>query len=145
MYCLDWAPGRVSKFLSSSHYPTVCLPAVGLKLVAELGLWDCEVQGLRIPFATYVFDHGGRTVYVFHAIIEARPLGPGEHFTYRQVDSTERLASVWKGERNLGQHVIGIALNGVSSSGDARAIVERVLRGVIHSDAPAVPRIASSL
>jgi exosortase len=133
MYYLDWEPGRVSKFLSSSHYPTVCLPATGLKLVQEMGVWDCELDGLQIPFATYIFDEGGRDVYVFHAIIEDRPLRPGEHFSYRQVTSEERIASVLNGERNLGQHVIGIALRGAGSPSDAREIVVRVLKNVIRS------------
>lgn len=132
MYYLDWEPGRVSKFLSSSHYPTVCLPATGLKLVSEMGVWDCTLEGLQIPFATYIFDEGGRDVYVFHAIIEDRPLKPGEHFSYRQVTSSERLTSVMNGERNLGQHVIGIALRGAVSPTDAREIVVRVLKNVIR-------------
>jgi exosortase len=136
MYYLDWEPGRVSKFLSSSHYPTVCLPATGLKLVSELGVWDCSLEGIQLPFASYIFEEGSREmtrdVYVFHAIIEDRPLKPGEHFSYRQVTSAERLASVMNGERNLGQHVIGIALRGAASPADAREIVVRVLNNVIR-------------
>ena len=143
MYSLNWLPGRVSKFLSSSHYPTVCLPATGLKLVAELGVWDCTVNGLHIPFATYVFDQGGRSVYVFHAIIEDRPLEAGEHFSYRQVDSMERLRSVWRGERNLGQHVIGIALLEASTPQNARVIAARVLESVIRPGAARAAGLAS--
>jgi hypothetical protein len=97
-----------------------------------MGVWDCKLDKLQIPFATYIFDEGGRDVYVFHAIIEDRPLKPGEHFSYRQVTSTERLMSVLHGERNLGQHVIGIALRGAFSPTDAREIVERVLKNVIR-------------
>jgi exosortase len=133
MYYLDWDPGRVSKFLSSSHYPTVCMPATGLKLVSEMGVWDCKLGDLQVPFATYIFDERGRDVYVFHAIIEDRPLRPGEHFSYRQVTSEERLQSVMRGERNLGQHVIGIALRGAASPSDAREIVVRVLKNVVRS------------
>lgn len=132
MYYLDWNPGRVSKFLSSSHYPTVCMPATGLQLVSEMGVWDCKLGDLQIPFMTYTFDERGRDVYVFHAIIEDRPLKAGEHFSYRQVTSTERLMSVLHGERNLGQHVIGIALRGAFSPSDAREIVARVLKDVIR-------------
>ncbi|AHF92569.1 exosortase [Opitutaceae bacterium TAV5] len=132
MYALEWRPGRVSKFLSSSHYPTVCLPATGLEFVAELGAWDCEVNGIRLPFTIYLFSQGGRDVYVFHAIIEDRPLRPGESVSYRQVDSSERLRSVWHGERNLGQRVIGIALLSATSPADARAVVERVLHTMIR-------------
>ena len=138
MYALDWWPGRVSKFLSRSHYPTVCLPATGLTLVAELGRWDCTVNGLRLPFATYLFRQGDHDVYVFHAIIEDRPLRPGESAFYEQVDSAERLRSVWRGERNLGQHVIGIALLDADSATEAREVVARVLQPLIRSDRASV-------
>lgn len=132
MYALHWEPGRVSKFLSSAHHPTVCLPATGLELVRELGGWECEVNGVRLPFSTYLFSQGGQDVYVFHAIIEDRPRRDGEPVTYRQVDTNERLRSVWRGERNLGQHVIGIALLGATSPGDAREIAQRTLDAVIR-------------
>lgn len=142
MYALDWEPGRVSKFLSSSHYPTVCLPATGLTLVEELGGWECVVHGLRIPFATYLFRQGERDVYVFHAIIEDRPLQAGETYSYLQVDSSERLRSVVRGERNLGQHVIGIALLSAGSPAEAHEVVDRVLQSVIRPGrAPADPLI----
>jgi exosortase len=132
MYALNWQPGRVSKFLSSSHYPAVCLPATGLQLVADLGGWECLVNGVRLPFVVYLFNQAGHDVYVFHAIIEDRPLRPGENSFYRQVDTSERLRSVWAGERNLGQHVVGIALLAASSPAEARAVVERTLRAVIR-------------
>ena len=133
MYALHWNPGRVSKFLSSAHHPTVCLPATGLQLVRELGGWECVVNGVRMPFSTYLFAQNGQDVYVFHAIIETRPRDAGESVTYRQVDTSERLRSVWRGERNLGQSVIGIALMGASSPGDAREIALRTLEPVIRT------------
>jgi exosortase len=144
MYSLNWRPGRVSKFLSSSHYPTVCLPATGMKLVSELGIWDCKINGLRLPFMTYLFNQGGQDVYVFHAIIEDRPLRAGEMPSYRQVGSEERLKSVWRGERNLGQHVIGIALTGPSSPNEAREITTRVLQPIIRPLTPEGHQLAVS-
>jgi len=141
MYALHWLPGRVSKFLASSHYPSVCLPATGLVLVGELEGWVGMVNGVRLPFSSYLFDQGGRDVYVFHAIIEDRPLREDEPVFYRQVNTTERLLSVWRGERNLGQHVIGIALLGATSLEDAREIARRSLGPVIR---PIVPVTASA-
>lgn len=137
MYALHWAPGRVSKFLSSAHYPTVCLPATGLTLVRELGGWVAVANGVRLPFSTYLFEQGGREVYVFHAIVEDRPLRVGDAVDYRQVGTNERLASVWRGERNLGQHVVGIALLGAASADEARALVARSLQSVIRPLVPA--------
>jgi exosortase len=133
MYYLDWDAGRVSKFLARSHSPALCLPATGMTLVAEKGGWNFELDGIQIPFAISLFaDSGGSDVYVFHAIVEDRPIKPGEDLSYRQVNSSERLTSVLNGERNLGQHVIGIAMRGAASADDAREIVERVLKNVIR-------------
>jgi hypothetical protein len=136
MYYLRWLPGRVSKYLSRSHYPTVCLPATGMKLVSELGVWDCEIKGVHFPFATYVFDQGGQDVYVFHAIVEDRPENPDERITYQQVSSSERIDSVLRHERNLGQRVIGISLRGPISPIEARETVTFVMNRLIVKEAP---------
>lgn len=132
MYYLQWYPGRVSKFLSSAHYPTVCLPANGLTLVSETGVWHCAIDGVDVPFTTYVFDEGGRDVYVFHAVIEDRPTTSGPRLSYRQVSSAERIDSVLRGERNLGQRVVGIAVRGPFSPSDARVQVADTLASLIN-------------
>lgn len=131
MYYLRWQPGRVSKFLSSAHYPTVCLPATGLSIVSETGVWHCPVGGVDIPFTTYVFDEGGRDVYVFHAVVEDRPDRGGTRLSYRQVSSSERIDSVLRGERNLGQRALGIAVRGPFSPSEARAAVAGTLASVV--------------
>jgi exosortase len=142
MYCLEWLPGRVSKFLSTAHYPTVCLPATGLTLVSETGVWHCRAGGVDFPFTTYLFAEGARDVYVFHAILEDRPAGAARPADYRQVSSTERLDSVWRGERNLGQRVVGIALRGPVSPEEARAAVADLLGTVIVPGLRSPPRTA---
>ncbi len=131
MYYLQWFPGRVSKHLARSHYPTVCLPASGLKLISEMGVWECEVKGVRLPFSTYVFSQGNSEVYVFHAILEDRPENPNQQITYGQVDSSERIDSVMRHERNLGQRVIGISLKGPLSPTEARETVAFVMNRLI--------------
>lgn len=131
-YYLRWYPGRVSKFLSGSHYPAVCLPATGLKLVTETGRFVGRVGPLAIPFRTYLFDDNGHDVYVYHAIMEDVP-SPDGLIAYRQANSMERLRSVWRGERNLGQRVLGIALSGPSSAREANAAVERMLHQLVRS------------
>lgn len=135
MYYLRWFPGRVSKYLSRSHYPTVCLPASGLKLVSETGIWECEVNGVRFPFATYIFSRGEQEVYVFHAIIEDRPTEPGKVITYGQVGATERIDSVLRHERNLGQRVVGISLTGPLSPLEARETLAKVMKKIVVSGA----------
>ena len=133
MYFLEWDPGRVSKHLAQSHYPTVCLPATGLTLVGETGAWDCTVKGIRIPFNTYIFREGNQDLYIFHAIMEDRPLEPDYRHTYYQVGPQERFAAALRGERNLGQKVMGIALRGPTNPTEARYEVSRMLRKIVDT------------
>ena len=139
MYYIRWFPGRVSKFLSGAHYPTVCLPATGLKLVAETGRFDCPVGNMEIPFNTYLFEAGQQQVYVFHAIIEDRPAPDGEKISYRQVNSEERIESVLRGHRNLGQRVLGISMIGPTSLAEAEASVRNVLAETLKITPPKTP------
>lgn len=147
MYYLRWLPGRVSKFLAGGHYPTVCLPATGLQLVSELEPFVCQVGTLAIPFVTYLFDDSGRDVYVFHAILEENEASYAERVVYRQAKQEERLASVLRGERNLGQRVIGVAVRGPLGLAEAQDTLQATLHGmiVIDSDSETKGRTAARL
>lgn len=131
MYYLRWLPGRVSKFLAGAHYPTVCLPASGMRLVSETGTFVCHVGPLAIPFMTYLFDDSGRDVYVFHAILEDNPDSYEERIVYRQAKSEERIDSVLRGERNLGQRVIGVAITGPLDAAEAQQTLQSTLQGIV--------------
>lgn len=132
MYYLEWFPGRVSKHLARSHHPTVCLPASGLKLISETGVWNCEVNGVRFPFSTYLFTRGATEIYVFHAVIEDGLENSDQQIGYGQVAASERIDSVLRHERNLGQRVIGISLAGPISPTEARETVTSVMNGLIR-------------
>lgn len=132
MYAIRWLPGRVSKFLSGAHYPTVCLPATGLKFQRETGAFNYHAGPVEVPFATFLFEYQGRPVYVFHAIVEDRPAPDRENIDYRQVTSTERIDSVLRGHRNLGQRVIGISIYGAATLDDAEESLRATLPKVIN-------------
>jgi exosortase len=132
MYYIRWFPGRVSKFLSGAHYPTVCLPATGLQYKSEFGRFVCKTGPVDIPFTAFLFESGNQPVYVFHAIIEDQPAPDGEKIDYRQVAGSERIDSVRRGHRNLGQRVLGISIVGALSLEDAEQTVQNVLNNIIH-------------
>lgn len=133
MYYLRWLPGRVSKFLAGGHYPTVCLPASGLKLISETGPFVCHVGDLAIPFVTYLFNDSGRDLYVFHAILEDNQASYDDRVVYRQANSMERLRSVLRGERNLGQRVVGVAISGPLDPEEARRTLQSTLQQMIKT------------
>ncbi|WP_175414727.1 archaeosortase/exosortase family protein [Nibricoccus aquaticus] len=132
MYYVRWYPGRVSKFLSGAHHPTVCLPATGLKLKSETGPFSAHTPALDVPFSTYIFEAGPRTVYVYHAIMEDIPLSANETVGYTFVKTEERIDSVLRGQRNLGQRVIGISLSGPYARDEAEAIIQKTLSQLIR-------------
>ncbi len=132
-FFLRWEPGRVSKFLAGSHYPAVCFPAAGLRMVEDCGLRPVAVGPLTIPFHAYVFERDGVRSYVFHGLVEERPSVSGERLDYRQVAADERLASVLAGNRNLGQRVLGITLAGrIADFDDAVAALQRQLPHLVR-------------
>jgi len=136
MYYVRWYPGRVSKFLSGAHYPTVCLPATGLELRAETGPLRCPTPAIDVPFSTFIFEAAGRPVYVYHAIIEDVTSPDSKKIDYRQVASHERIDSVLRGHRNLGQRDIGISLSGPIARDEAEAIVQRTLEDLLRPVSP---------
>lgn len=133
MYYIRWLPGRVSKFLSGAHYPTVCLPATGLQFKSEFGRYLCKAGDVEIPFTAFLFESGTQPVYVFHAILEDRPAPDGEAISYRQVEGYERIESVKRGHRNLGQRVLGISILNAPSLTDAEATLQNVLQSIVHT------------
>jgi exosortase len=130
-FYLRWAPGRVSKFLAGSHYPTVCFPASGLQLVQTNSILPVTLGQLTIPFRTYIFERAGERYYVFHGLVEERPSVSGETLAYRQVAADERIASALAGNRNLGQRVLGITISGVPDFDAAVANLRRNLPRLI--------------
>ncbi len=132
MYYVRWYAGRVSKFLSGAHHPTVCLPATGLVLKAETGPFRAHTVALDVPFSSYIFESAGRIVYVYHAILEDVVVPDGETIGYRFVATEERIDSVLRGQRNLGQRVIGISLSGPFARDEAETIVQRTLSQLLR-------------
>ncbi|PTY05460.1 exosortase [Opitutaceae bacterium EW11] len=133
MYYIRWLPGRVSKFLSGAHYPTVCLPATGLQYKSEFGRYLCKTGDIEIPFTAFLFESGTQPVYVFHAILEDRPAPDGEKISYRQVEGSERIESVKRGHRNLGQRVLGISILNSTSLEEAETTLQNVLKQIVHT------------
>jgi hypothetical protein len=141
-YFFRWNPGPVRKVISArQHRPDICLPAAGLRQVADAGLKYYEVGDLKLPFREYTYRSGGSTLQVFFCQWE---------------DGTENQVGMWAstladrvraaviGRRHLGQQSLEMILNGYDSLRQAEQALAKQLPSLIHIVQPAaqegVPR-----
>jgi exosortase len=130
-----WNPGPVRSIISArQHRPDICLPAAGLRQVADAGLNYFEVGGLKLPFREYTYSSSGTTLQVFFCQWE---------------DGTERQMGMWGstladrvraavvGRRHLGQQSLEMILSGYESLHHAEQALAKQLPSLIHIVNPA--------
>jgi hypothetical protein len=110
--------GRMKVALAKGHSPEICLQASGWKLESELEPALAEVRpGFKLPFRRYTFNAGGRTMYVFFAVVEDQVNGavPGLF----RMSSLDRIRAALAGSRNFGERSLEIAVSGFDSPDQA--------------------------
>jgi exosortase len=123
-----WAPGPTSvQSAFVVHDPRVCLGAAGFELEEKLPDWIAEAGGFRIPFQRYVFRDRGRTIHVFHSVIEedGRPGAVDNEFSF---DRQVRWTNLLQGRRNRGLRVLEFAVRGPQDPAAAESAAAEWLR-----------------
>ncbi len=142
MFHFRWKPGRNSAHLASDHRPDVCLPASGLKQVADHGRKAWPIAGVRRPleFQQLEFarnpDPRSQRVHVFYCLSEDAPREDLDFNVYVTAGGWDhawkRIRLALAGRRNLGQQMIEILMFEVGGSEDAAkrfpAVLEQVVR-----------------
>jgi hypothetical protein len=131
-YYLRWEPGRVAQNLASAHTPDVCLPASGLNLVSDEGFRSIDVPGMTMPFHAYVFASSSRRAWVFHCLMDDRPVVGQEPTGAAELSRASRIRNALEGRRNLGQRILGISITGPSSLEEAEQELRRTLSNLIN-------------
>jgi exosortase len=130
-FLLRWAPGKNSAQLAKGHRPDICFPAAGAKLAADFGPVTVEANGVAIPFRHQSFAIGEKLVHVFYCLWSDRISPRGE--TGGDIGSyASRLLAVKTGQRNLGQKVLEIVVQGPDSSDDAVAALKAQFPALIR-------------
>ncbi len=129
---LRWNPGRIAVHLAKSHTPEVCLTAAGQEVVWQSELRGFPVQGLQLPFRSYVVKGQNSPVYIFYCLWEDRANAQG--FSTTEMTYANRLAPVLAGRRNSGQRSLEIAISGISGQQEADAALAGHLDRLIHVD-----------
>ncbi len=127
---LRWKPGRAAVHLAHSHTPEICLAAAGRSLVAKSGLDYVSVNGLRLPFRSYVADGDSSPLHVFYCLWDDR--GLDRSFQTIAATYANRLAPVLAGRRNSGQRSLELALWGFDDDHQAEAEFQRQLKRLVR-------------
>jgi hypothetical protein len=131
LFFFRWNAGSSSVLRARAHRPDICLPSIGWRQVADLGLKTYRTSdNLAIPARHAVFSQPGNahTAHTFFCLQEDR-IGVN-----RSVNDSEfeegvqpdwgpagRLRGVEKGIRNLGQQILEIVITSGEPLTDAAA------------------------
>ena len=132
-FFLRWEAGKNSAQLAKGHRPDICFPAAGAKLIETYGVITVNVNGLDLPFKYQTFQAGDRLLHVFFCLWSDRV---SLQANASAVDNpwSGRLRAVWKGERNLGQQVFEVVINGPETSDVALSLFKHQLPRLIRRD-----------
>jgi len=116
LFWLRWNPGNPAAEAAKVHRPDVCLNAEGAVMESDMGMHMGAVGRARIPFHSYTFQLGDKTLYVFFCLYE-EGLGSASNPQFEGVDMFERAL---EGRRRIGEQTLEVALSGYPSELSAR-------------------------
>ncbi|MBC8002283.1 MAG: exosortase/archaeosortase family protein [Opitutaceae bacterium] len=120
-FVLRWNPGKNSAQLAKGHRPDICFPATGARLADDFGLIAVESDGVAMTFRHQTFESGPRLLHVFHCLWSDR-VSSREKPLLEDGSQGSRIDAVMAGERNLGQQVFEVVVQGPDSSDAAVAL-----------------------
>jgi exosortase len=112
-FYFNWLPGRVAGYLAKRHTPEICLPAMGLKLVAGPQLNIVNFHGVDLPIRSYVFADENNSIQVFHCRWEAG--ADREAYVQNESARYNLVRAVWAGRGVSGQKVFEVIISGINN------------------------------
>ena len=128
-----WEPQRTALQLVRSHSPEICLPAMGRTFKQEMPALTIETDAVPLQFRAFEFEQNHQPLYVFVCIQEDKiaPTAPPNEWNARG-----RFLAAWRGERNLGQRLLEIAVVGFDEFPPARAAFAQTVREMVRRTEP---------
>ena len=119
IYWIRWNPGNKAAEEAKVHRPDVCLTSEGAILEKDTGIYLSSLGRTQIPFHSYTFRLGGKTLYVFFCLYEERP-GDAATATIPEFEGVGMFQRAMKGRRQVGQQTLEVVLSGYPSEVIAR-------------------------
>lgn len=117
LYWIRWNPGNPAAESAKVHRPDVCLNAEGAVMDRDLGMRVSTLGKLKLPFRSYIFHLGEKTLYVFFCLHEEFPGAPADSGT--QFEGRDMFQRAREGRRRIGQQTLEFALSGYRTEGAA--------------------------
>jgi exosortase len=131
-----WKPARAALQLVRSHSPEICLPAVGRTFRGEQPLLTLRTGPVSLDFRVYEFEQAGRPLFVFVSIQEDKGVAANSKGGSKEWNPRGRLRAAWRGQRNLGQRLLEIAVTGFDDYGQAKDAAARTVDEIVRVDQP---------
>lgn len=131
MYFFKWLPGRTAGLFIKNHRPDICLPASGMTLRSGAQNKLFEINGVRLPIRSYVFENGSALLHVYYCYWDG---SPPESAPQDQENWTAagRLEAVRRGKREVGTQMLEIVAVGYNTEAEAENAVREQLSAVIR-------------
>jgi exosortase len=113
LYWVRWNPGNAQAEAAKVHRPDVCLNAEGAILEKDLGTHLSSIGGMQIPFHSYTFRMGEKTLYVFFCLYEEVPGRAA--IANPQFEGVDMLQRALQGRRHIGLQSLELAVLGYRS------------------------------
>lgn len=131
-----WKPARAALQLVRSHSPEICLPAVGRAFRSEHPSLTLRAGPICLDFRVYEFEQAGRPLFVFVSIQEDKGVAADSKGESEEWNPRGRLRAAWRGQRNLGQRLLEIAVTGFNDYGQAKEAAARTANEIVHLEQP---------
>jgi exosortase len=131
-----WKPGRAALQLVRSHSPDICLPALGRTFRGEQPPLTIQAGPVSLDFRVYEFEQAGHPLFVFASIQDDKRAASAAKTDPEQWNLQGRVLAAWRGQRNLGQRLLEIAVTGFDDSDRAREAAVEIVNEVVGVDQP---------
>lgn len=131
-----WKPARTALQLVRSHSPEICLPAIGRTFRSERPPLTMQAGSISLDFRVYEFEEAQRPLFVFVTIQDDKYQASTSKAGPEEWNTRGRLLAAWRGQRNLGQRLLEIAVTGFDDYERAREAAAKTVNGIVREDQP---------
>jgi hypothetical protein len=130
MYFFKWLPGRTAGLFIKNHRPDVCLPASGMTLRSGPQNKLFEVNGVKLPIRSYVFENGPMMLHVYYCYWDGSPpeSAPQDQENW---SASGRLEAAKRGKRDVGTQMLEIVAAGYDDEAKAEEAVRAQLAAIV--------------